>query len=47
MYLDGVAVGSANNQIINLYDIDQLDILRGPQGTLFGRNSTVVNSDPY
>ncbi len=40
MYLDGVAVGSANNQIINLYDIDQLDILRGPQGTLFGRNST-------
>ena len=40
MYLDGVAVGSANNQIVNLYDIEQLDILRGPQGTLFGRNST-------
>ncbi|WP_462166687.1 TonB-dependent receptor plug domain-containing protein [Pseudoalteromonas sp. GB43] len=28
MYLDGVAVGSANNQIVNLYDIEQLDILR-------------------
>ncbi len=40
MYLDGIAVGSANNQIVNLYDIQQLDILRGPQGTLFGRNST-------
>lgn len=40
MYIDGVAVGSANNQIVNLYDIEQLDILRGPQGTLFGRNST-------
>ncbi|MEI5638519.1 MULTISPECIES: TonB-dependent receptor [unclassified Pseudoalteromonas] len=40
MYLDGVSVGSANNQIVNLFDIEQMDVLKGPQGTLFGRNST-------
>jgi iron complex outermembrane receptor protein len=40
MYVDEIAVGSASNQIVNLFDIEQIDILRGPQGTLFGRNST-------
>lgn len=40
MYVDDIAVGSASNQIVNLFDIEQIDILRGPQGTLFGRNST-------
>lgn len=40
IYLDNVATGSANAQLINLFDIDTIEILRGPQGTLFGRNTT-------
>lgn len=40
VYIDGATGGSANSQLVNLFDIESIEILRGPQGTLFGRNTT-------
>ncbi|WP_170940570.1 Plug domain-containing protein [Pseudoalteromonas sp. NBT06-2] len=33
VYIDNIAGGSANSQLVNLYDIDSIEILKGPQGT--------------
>jgi iron complex outermembrane receptor protein len=38
--LDGVFIGSNTNALLNSFDVERLEILRGPQGVLFGRNTT-------
>lgn len=45
VYMDGVYLGRASMANVDLADLDQIELLRGPQGTLFGKNTTagVVN----
>jgi iron complex outermembrane recepter protein len=40
VFVDGVYLGVNNGVSFDLFDIDSIELLRGPQGILFGRNTT-------
>ena len=38
-YIDDVYVGRSIAVNMDLYDLERIEILKGPQGTLFGKNT--------
>jgi iron complex outermembrane receptor protein len=40
MYLDGVYVGKMMGSSLDVAEIERMEIMRGPQGSLYGRNAT-------
>lgn len=51
MYIDGVYIAAPESNIFSFNNIQQIEVLKGPQGTLFGRNATggviqITTKDP-